>query len=289
MLVRVISGILLISIITLVYLPGGNILAGFLLLLSLIGYTELLQAHGILSQKSVRSVFSKKTTTDFPEEKEKNGRLLLLIGCLDIILYYVLMVFAKDPLWMFMMVVLTLISFMLLYVFTFPKYSSDDIITAVFSFVYLPVMLSFAYMIRELPEGAFLVWFTIICSWVCDTCAYFTGVAIGKHKMAPVLSPKKSIEGAIGGVVGSAIVGFIFGYFAGPYMDIPGAMWLFPVLGAAGGAFSQIGDLAASGIKRNKGIKDYGDLIPGHGGIMDRFDAFIFVTPVIYIFARIFM
>ena len=97
--------------------------------------------------------------------------------------------------------------------------------------------------------------------------------------MAPVLSPKKSIEGGIGGVVGAALLGYLYGTFF-----TPSAMGC-AVFCAAGAVLSQIGDLAASAIKRNHNIKDYGHLIPGHGGILDRFDSVIFTAPVIYILA----
>ena len=122
-----------------------------------------------------------------------------------------------------------------------------------------------------------------ICSWVCDTCAYCVGVLIGKHKMAPKLSPKKSVEGSIGGITGSAVIGAVFAYFLQNSIHSQmNLMVIFAVIGAAGAVISQVGDLAASAIKRNHDIKDYGKLIPGHGGILDRFDSVIFTAPVIY-------
>ena len=141
-------------------------------------------------------------------------------------------------------------------------------------------MLSFLYQTRMVPiegKNTPIVYFLIfICSWGCDTCAYAVGMLIGKHKMAPILSPKKSIEGGIGGIVGAALLGAIYGMIFD--LDIRGCV----ILCAAGGAVSQIGDLAASAIKRNHNIKDYGHLIPGHGGILDRFDSVIFTAPIIY-------
>ena len=105
----------------------------------------------------------------------------------------------------------------------------------------------------------------------------------GKHKLAPILSPKKSIEGSIGGIAGSAIVGALFGYFiAEQVITDQQVTWVFALIGAIGSVVSQIGDLAASAIKRNYEIKDYGKLIPGHGGIMDRFDSVLVTAPMIY-------
>ncbi len=106
---------------------------------------------------------------------------------------------------------------------------------------------------------------------------------IGKHKLAPILSPKKSIEGGIGGILGAALIGVLYGlainYWGG---NAAADLLQYAIIGAVGGAISQIGDLAASAIKRYHNIKDYGKLIPGHGGILDRFDSVIFTAPIIF-------
>ena len=125
-----------------------------------------------------------------------------------------------------------------------------------------------------------------LCSWGCDTCAYCVGVLIGKHKMTPKLSPKKSWEGAVGGVAGAALFTVIYGLVFQKAMDITMTeIFLLAGICAVGAVISMIGDLTASAIKRNYDIKDYGKLIPGHGGIMDRFDSVIFTAPVIYFLA----
>ena len=158
--------------------------------------------------------------------------------------------------------------------------------TAFFSMVYVGVMLSYIYQTRVLPGGAFLVWLIFLCSWGCDTCAYCVGVLIGKHKMAPVLSPKKSIEGAVGGVLGAALLGAIYAAATGAYNPNPAhTPLIYAIICAVGALVSMVGDLAASAIKRQENIKDYGTLIPGHGGILDRFDSVIFTAPVIYALA----
>ena len=150
-----------------------------------------------------------------------------------------------------------------------------------FGVIYVAVMLSFIYLTRNLPDGKFLVWLIFLCSWGCDTCAYCVGMLIGKHKMAPVLSPKKSVEGAVGGVLGAALLGVAYAAATkGPLME-------YAVICAVGALISMVGDLAASAIKRNQEIKDYGTLIPGHGGILDRFDSVIFTAPVIYFLAKL--
>ena len=168
------------------------------------------------------------------------------------------------------------------YVFTFPKFKAEDVMVCFFGMFYVVLMLSYIYQVRMMQDGAYIVWLIFLCSWGCDTCAYLVGVMFGKHKMAPVLSPKKSIEGGIGGVAGAALLGFIYATIFKDKITIDNANIIFPIVCAVGGIISQIGDLTASGIKRNHDIKDYSRLIPGHGGILDRFDSVIITAPIIY-------
>ena len=178
-------------------------------------------------------------------------------------------------------VIIAFMIFMFGYVFNYPRFHAEQVMPAFFGVVYVAVMLSFIYLTRNLPDGKFLVWLIFLCSWGCDTCAYCVGMLIGKHKMAPVLSPKKSVEGGIGGVAGAALLGVIYAAATG------GPMAEYALICAVGALISMVGDLAASAIKRNQGIKDYGKLIPGHGGILDRFDSVIFTAPAIYFLAKL--
>ena len=131
--------------------------------------------------------------------------------------------------------------------------------------------------------GRYLVWLIFLCSWGCDTCAYCVGRLFGKHKMAPVLSPKKSIEGAVGGVVGAFLLTMIYCMVFQSQMNLSlPKIVILSGIAAIGGLISMVGDLAASAIKRNVDLKDYGHLIPGHGGILDRFDSVIITAPIIY-------
>ena len=180
-----------------------------------------------------------------------------------------------------------LILIMAVYVMEFPKYRTDQIFAGFTGIFYVAVMLSCIYQTRILPGGAYIVWLIFLCSWGSDTCAYCVGVLIGKHKMAPKLSPKKSVEGAVGGILGAALLTLLYGWIFQTQMNFT-LQYIFAFAGvsAAGALVSMIGDLAASAIKRNYEIKDYGNLIPGHGGILDRFDSVIFTAPLIYYLAQ---
>ena len=256
---RLISGIFLVIAALLTIISGGYVLFVTLLCVSLLGIQELYKAMGV--------------------HKDGVG-LLELAGYLGTILYYASLLLGFERYGM-MAVLLGLVLLMFVYVFTYPKYEADQVMSAFFGIVYVAVMLSFIFLTRNLEGGKFLVWLIFLCSWGCDTCAYCVGMLIGKHKMAPVLSPKKSIEGAVGGVAGAALLGVIYA------AATQGKMAEYALICGVGALISMVGDLAASAIKRNQNIKDYGKLIPGHGGILDRFDSVIITAPVIYYLAKL--
>lgn len=251
---RLLSGIVLVAVALLTIISGGYVLFFTLLGISLIGMQELYKVMKV---------------------REDHFNALEIAGYLGAVIYYVLMLLDFEKYGM-MGVIISFMMFMFVYVFTYPKFKAEQVMPAFFGVVYVAVMLSFIYLTRNLPDGKYLVWLIFLCSWGCDTCAYCVGMLIGKHKMAPVLSPKKSVEGAVGGVAGAALLGVIYA------AATQGPMLEYAVICAIGALISMVGDLAASAIKRNQGIKDYGKLIPGHGGILDRFDSVIFTAPVIY-------
>jgi phosphatidate cytidylyltransferase len=128
------------------------------------------------------------------------------------------------------------------------------------------------------------VWLVYIIAFGSDTFAYFTGKFFGKNKLYPEVSPNKTIEGAIGGIIGSTILSII--YFN--YLSINKYFYII-IFSVSASIFSMAGDLTASKIKREFGIKDFGYLLPGHGGIMDRFDSVLFVAPAVYYFITLFL
>ena len=160
------------------------------------------------------------------------------------------------------------------------KVTPYECIINIFSFVYAVILMSTVYFVRQ--HSIYMLWVIVISAWGSDTFAYFVGKFIGKHKLIPDLSPNKTVEGSLGGVVGAMAVGFLFTII----LDYPDVLY-FVIACGVGAVFGQIGDLAASAIKRHNKIKDYGNLIPGHGGIMDRFDSLLFTAPIIYVFVEV--
>jgi phosphatidate cytidylyltransferase len=258
---RLVSGIIIMAITVAILVLGGNILFACLFIISLIGMMEL-----------YRIVKVHKT---FPG----------ILGYAACITFYLLLYFNLEQYHM-MSFIIFLMLLMFAYVFGFPKYTTEQITVAFFGLFYVSIMLSYIYQVRILENGAQFVWLIFIGAWGSDTCAYSVGMLFGKHKVAPKLSPKKSLEGCIGGVVGAALLGVIYAAITKNRMTgIDNPYMLFAIIGAASSVISQIGDLAASAIKRNHEIKDYGTLIPGHGGILDRFDSIIFTAPIVYYLA----
>ncbi len=187
-------------------------------------------------------------------------------------------------------VVLTFI-FMLV---QFEKTKFEEAVTAIFASVAIPYSFSLFLVFRDINDrissytkvdGIFLILFACFCAWLTDIFAYFVGSKFGKHKLCPKISPKKSVEGAVGGVVGAVLLNvallFVFKRFF--FENETGLNYVSVIImSVCLSVISMFGDLAASTIKRNFGIKDFGKLLPGHGGIMDRCDSLLFVLPVLY-------
>jgi len=165
-----------------------------------------------------------------------------------------------------------------------------DAALMIMGFFYVAFLLGFVFLLRERESGVFLVWLAFIAAWGADTCAYFTGMLCGKHKLCPELSPKKTIEGAIGGVLGAVVLALLFQWLVVYYFNytFDFASSTLAVIIAIAAMLSIFGDLSASAIKRQTGVKDFGKLFPGHGGILDRFDSVLFTAPAIYIMLNYF-
>ncbi|MBR2547954.1 MAG: phosphatidate cytidylyltransferase [Eubacterium sp.] len=171
-----------------------------------------------------------------------------------------------------------------LYMFNMDKVEPIDSMATTQGLIYIVFFAFHVVLVDELPTNSDLKWLILLTAFGSDIFAYFTGMLIGRHKLCPSLSPKKTIEGAIGGVAGSVALCALFGYiFMKPLLVH------CIVIGLIGSPISMLGDLTASAYKRKMGIKDYGDLIPGHGGVMDRIDSVLFTAPFVYYYIVIVM
>ena len=175
-------------------------------------------------------------------------------------------------LWFFGVVVASL-----LYLFKIEERQLTDATATITGIFYVVFFSYHVVLVDQTGEYSMLIWLIILSAFGTDIMAYFTGVLIGKHKLCPKISPKKTIEGSIGGILGSVLLCGLFGYFFFDRILIHCI-----IFGVLGGVISQFGDLTASIFKRKMGIKDYGNLIPGHGGILDRFDSVLFTAPMVY-------
>lgn len=155
-----------------------------------------------------------------------------------------------------------------------------DIAAALFGALAIPFFLSSLSVLRAAEHGRLLVLAPFVSAFISDGGAYFAGRALGKHKLAPEISPKKTVEGSVGGFIASAVFMLVYGLVIDLTSDISVSYAWLSLYGIIGSAVGQIGDLTFSYIKRRYGIKDFGTLLPGHGGILDRFDSLVFVAPL---------
>ena len=160
------------------------------------------------------------------------------------------------------------------------KISFSKVAISFMAGVILPLLLGSVVRIHMMSSGRFFVLIPFVLAFLSDTGAYFAGLKFGKRKLAPLISPKKSVEGVIGGVIGAMIGMLIYCVVLQLCFDFTIRYWLVPVYGLLGSLAGVFGDLCFSVVKRQTGIKDYGNLIPGHGGILDRFDSTMVVGPL---------
>ena len=167
------------------------------------------------------------------------------------------------------------------------KRNYKDILSNGFLTMYIVISMGCVWLTKETFDTATML-LTFICAWSCDTFAYFTGRFLGKHKLIPHVSPNKTVEGSVGGVIGAMVICIVYLLIVKNVFDTNMLTWSNVVVegavyGLVGGALSQLGDLIASAIKRDTGIKDFGWIFPGHGGFMDRFDSVMFIAPIMYL------
>lgn len=256
--VRVLSSVVLVVLTVAGIFAGSAAFVGLFMAISLIGMMEFYRIYDI------------------------HNKIPGIVGYVIAVIYDAAIYFGYNDIAAFVLIG-GLIALLSVYVLFFPKYNTNQVMASYVGFVYVAVMLSFTFRIRAMEDGIILIWLVYICTWINDTCAYLVGVMLGKHKMTPKLSPKKTYEGAVGGIVATAAIGALYGHlFQGKLGSLMNPILACALACTFGALLSIFGDLAASAIKRDHDIKDYGKLIPGHGGILDRFDSMIFVAPSVY-------
>ena len=201
--------------------------------------------------------------------------------------------FSKLPFPTYVIAIVYVIIMMFIMLGNYKKTKFEDVVMSMFCGVIVPYVMSTITLLRNLclsrpdlfqqSHVFFIIFTALLSAWLNDTFAYFVGRKFGKHKLAPNISPKKSVEGAIGGILfcdlTAVIIGLIFHFCVMPDANIN--FWALILLGVIDAPVSILGDLSFSLIKRNYGIKDYGSIFPGHGGMLDRFDSIIFTAPVL--------
>lgn len=250
---RILSAIIMLPLLAVVYF-GGRVLLVACFVIGLMGIREFY--HGF---------------------EKMNVKPSFLVAKISILALYGINLFLPSDyqyymLWFFAVVIMSL-----LYLFNIEKRSLSDAMATITGIFYVVFFSFHVTLVEQTGESGILVWLILLTAFGTDIMAYFTGYAIGKHKLCPKISPKKTIEGSVGGILGSVILSALFGYFFAPAFLIHCV-----VIGVLGGIISQFGDLTASIFKRKMEIKDYGNLIPGHGGILDRFDSVLFTAPMVY-------
>ena len=254
---RVITGVALVILLIVILALGTPAVEIAVALLAAVGVIELFNAVKLSSNK-----------------------LLLIVSVLGTVSLVAVQYFGAQYFQPVMYVYI--VALFLIYMLNMNNISFEEIAKTFFVTMYVAFMFSHIILVRNMEYGYLLIWVVLIGAFVTDTAALFSGKFFGKHKLCPTLSPKKTIEGSVGGVIGCVFATLIFCLICNIGFDVEiNYSWAI-VVGFGASVISQLGDLSASRIKRQFGIKDYGKLFPGHGGVMDRFDSLLFVAPFVY-------
>lgn len=254
---RIISGLIMAPLFVLVYLGGYPLMAGCF----------------IIGGIGIHELFS-----GFEAMKIRPARIIAYVALVALYLLNLIFPLRHDYITAWVVLSVMASSF---YIFDIDKHKAEDALATIMGIVYVIYFSFHVVLVSETGEYSIMVWLIFLSAFGADIFAYFTGYFFGKRKLCPHLSPKKTIEGAIGGLAGALVLGLIFGLFFAKSLLLHCIIATF-----IAAVFSALGDLTASAYKRKMGIKDYGNLIPGHGGIMDRFDSVLFTAPVIYYYIK---
>lgn len=264
MLKRTITGVVMTAVaIPICIFSSTWVFPVFMALLSVIGCYEMLKCESLLKNKYL------------------SVPLLILSGVFPLLARYIDDRNAFLALYSASMVIL-LIFFLFVPVFTSENTDIAEASTGFVTCIYVTTAFVSLVLLRDEPNGQYYFLVPIIGPCICDIFAYITGRLFGKHKLCPVISPKKTVEGSVGGTLFCIGFCFAYGLFMRNVYDLTTLIpaWMFAVAGLIIAVVSQFGDLAASAIKRKYGVKDYGRIFPGHGGVMDRFDSMMPTAPL---------
>jgi phosphatidate cytidylyltransferase len=255
LIIRAISGLIIVLLTIFVVSRGGTLMSYFTFLLSIIGIREFYNAMEGTKVVPIKIIGYISCIGFLFNSLGYKWASLIFISFFSIIALLIIFVLNKGT-------------------------TLTDITITFFGIFYIPFL--FQHIIYL--DGDIYIWLVFIIAWGTDTFAYIFGNLFGKNKLCPKLSPNKTIEGSLGGVLGSIALTVLFAKYFGLT-----PLWKLILLSIIGAIIAQIGDLAASKIKRITGIKDFGFIMPGHGGIMDRFDSILFTAPFVYYFVNYFI
>ncbi|NLM57096.1 MAG: CDP-archaeol synthase [Clostridiales bacterium] len=260
-----------------------------ILLIPVLLYSDTLLLPVTLAFLSVSAVFEVARCVGLSSRRylSKTIPAYIIAGCLPFLQYYINDDSDKFAFISFFIYVLIFI----IYSFAVFKYykgllSPYTVFISMLFYIVIPAICAVAIVGNKDGNGMIYLPLVVVGSWVTDTAAYLVGCCIGRHKLAPHVSPHKTIEGAVGGVVGCCAGFLLYGLIVGSIKNFDVNYMALFVSGIATSVVSQMGDLIASYVKRRFGIKDYGKLFPGHGGVLDRFDSMLAVAPFLFILTR---
>lgn len=262
---RVLTAVVGIPVIILILLAPVRVMLIALIICSVIGMYEFCGAVGLLKRHKALCLFGLLGTAALPLCAYLEPVQIMTCAFLYLVTLFVLMLFSNR------------------------QVRITDIAMLIMGLIYIPFLLSNLLFIKRLEFGSIMVWLVFVGSFVTDSGAYFAGTLLGKHKLCPSISPKKTVEGAVGGVVVCGLGFLLFAlivnlFFGGFLYGMRMSYGITFVLGVIVSVMAQVGDLTASLIKRQFGIKDFGNLFPGHGGMLDRCDSIVLAAPTIFLF-----
>ncbi len=211
------------------------------------------------------------------------------IGCISIFLMGMNIDFYTKMLMLRIFIPALLIVMFIYIILKKLKVTVIDVAITLLSLVYIPFLFSFVKLILSMENGRIYIWLVLLGAFMSDIFGYIIGKSFGKHKLCPEISPKKSKEGAIAGIIGVTISYIIFTLLVNNFLDMNINIWIMIFASVVIAVAGQFGDLAASSIKRFCSVKDFGSIMPGHGGILDRCDSVLFVAPLVYILLKLFI